>query len=229
VRELHRRFADELARAPVPPHAFGDAAELVAWLENRDRESFRRNVARGLYVRLGGREIGKLPTAPQAPVPLRRTVLGWVPQIAAGVLVWRIAGWLATPAKRRKSSIDEFCGRLLQRGPHREARAWLAEDRPGDHRFIGPRPAEESRRFVDELYRLGARDVQALQMVPQPDGQVTHALVVRLPDVPAQRRALLAMETMSGLGALPDEGQHYMLLNAAVASPGPDSSSTAHR
>jgi len=212
---LHRRFAAELARAPDPPQAFADKAELLAWQQAREVDAVRRGVARGLYVRLGGREIGSLRRAPEPPTSLRRRVLGWVPSLAAFGLAYWAVGRLSTPASSAQH-IDEFCERLLKRGLHHEARSWLAEDRPDDTRSIGERTADESRSFVEDLYRRGAVDVQAVPLLAQPDQQVAMVLVLRLPEDRDQRRALLSLEPVPGHDGVPDEGQHFMLLHATA-------------
>jgi hypothetical protein len=88
---LHRRFAAHLRRSPIAPRAYADDQELMASLDHRYRAAVRSWVARGLYVRLGGREVAQLPGIPWRFPPARRRLAArpWAGPSGFG------AAWLA--------------------------------------------------------------------------------------------------------------------------------------
>jgi len=231
---LHRRFAAHLRRSPIAPRAYADDQELMASLDHRYRAAVRSWVARGLYVRLGGREVAQLPGHPLAvssgeETP-RRKALGWALGLGAAWLAYRsvLALWPRRSggggALIEAKQQDEFCLKLLAEKPHREARAWLAEDRPADMRNLGEQSPDESRRIVEDLYGRGAVDVQAVGIDKAPDGQSANILIVRLPDLPEKRRGLFALgddlASSQGFDGTPDVGQHHLFLWKFKASLG---------
>jgi hypothetical protein len=142
--------------------------------------------------------------------------VGWLATAVVAGVLFRCLG---SGGKERGAgrSQDRFCRTMLATDPHREARAWLAESKQGDERNLGEKAVPDSRQIVETLYRLGATDVQAIDVQRQPGwGESTNRLIVALPDDPGRRRELLAygeeLASSQGFDGVPDEGQRYMFL-----------------
>jgi hypothetical protein len=205
---LHEQLTQELRGRT--PDRFADREAVMSWLERWDRESLRQQVARGLMVRVGGHEVAGLPEAP--------AVSRWkkVPVFLAAVMAWQIYGLATRRPTRAGLELDTFLLERLARAPRREARAWLAEDRPGDQRRIEVQTPEESRRIVEDLYRLGAADVRVTPVLAAPgQGQVARGLAVKLPDDAPRRGALFAYRAQVCRDeARSDVGQQHLFLRS---------------
>src|SRR5947207_2002493 len=91
---------------------------------------------------------------------------------------------------------DRLCLDLLKEpARHRDARKWMREARAKDIRIVGEQPPDDSRQIVDTLYKVGALDVQVVDVEDLPGlGQTTNTLVVSLPAEPAARQKLFRFE-----------------------------------
>jgi hypothetical protein len=119
---------------------------------------------------------------------------------------------------------DEDIDEILATTPCSEARAWLADAEPGTRLVSGTMnddyELEAARILVEELYRLGAKEVTAvrIEQVPRPEGvplEIADGLIVQLPEDPDQRRAVLLYEAETLEEAdnpREDRGQSRLLL-----------------
>jgi len=93
----------------------------------------------------------------------------------------------------------------------REARQWLKER---DARSLLGMSRDQSTRFIDQLYELGAKRVIAY------GGQVSATVIVELPDAKSQRTALFDFQNRRGMSGLApiasDIGQRYLLVGLKV-------------
>jgi hypothetical protein len=98
-----------------------------------------------------------------------------------------------------------------------EALAWLRAGGETTFRNLGEMRADESIRFVQRLYDLGAEKVLAVKIDEYPEGANTGHLLVQLPsDDDAARERLFAFERehaeSQGFNGTPDEGQEFIYL-----------------
>lgn len=98
-----------------------------------------------------------------------------------------------------------------------EALTWLRAATPQSFRNIGEMDTtEESIRFIQHLYDLGATTVLAVEIDEYPDGQNTGNLLVELPNDSDARARLFSFERdhaeSHGFDATPDTDQPYLYL-----------------
>ena len=115
--------------------------------------------------------------------------------------------------------MDELFHQLLKQflaSNKAEALSWLRGGSDTSVRNLGEMEAEESIRFVQHLYDLGAETVLAGEIHEYPDGANSGNLLVQLPSDDAARERLFAFERdhaeSHGFDATPDEGQEYVYL-----------------
>lgn len=123
------------------------------------------------------------------------------------------------PDEARSRKHDALIARLLSDPQKREALSWLRQSGPDDQRTVGGCKAnDESIQFIQEIYRLGASEILAVNIHPNPrgGGQYAGKLVVQLPQEPELRMALF--EWCKGQGDSlgftpdPDRGEAYLFL-----------------
>ena len=97
-----------------------------------------------------------------------------------------------------------------------EALSWLRGGSDTSLRNLGEMEPDESIRFVEHLYDLGAETVLAVGIHEDPDGANSGNLLVEPPPDDAARERLFAFERehaeSHGFDATPDEGQEYVYL-----------------
>lgn len=97
-----------------------------------------------------------------------------------------------------------------------EALSWLRAGSDTSFRNLGEMEADESIRFVQHLYDLGAETVLAVAIDEYPDGANSGNLLVQLPPDDAARERLFAFERehaeSHGFDGTPDEGQEHLYL-----------------
>jgi len=112
---------------------------------------------------------------------------------------------------------DEFELQLLAGPAVREALAWLQETREPSRSLGEATGQDESIRFVNELYALGAVTVHAVEIDGAPtEDQNTGKLVIELPQEQGKRDKLLdycgELAIELGFDPEPDVGQRYLFL-----------------
>ncbi len=110
----------------------------------------------------------------------------------------------------------KFIRRLLD-SKHAEALEWLRKASPDSFRNLGEMDStEESIRFVQNLYDLGAQKVVAVEIDEYDEGENTGHLVVELPPDPLPRQKLFAFERQHaeslGFDGVEDTGQQHLYL-----------------
>lgn len=104
---------------------------------------------------------------------------------------------------------------LLQEGPYREARAWLAE---GVGTLGEDYTQEGSRKLVDEIYAAGAVSVTALDIDLDPDDDYENSgrLLVELDHDPIHRKQVIdrcnRLACKLGFDHDTDHGQRYLFV-----------------
>jgi hypothetical protein len=146
------------------------------------------------------------------PVVLRATLLS---VILEGLTMTGCSPSAPEPGAGLRES--ELCENLLNTKGHREALSWLRQAKAGDSRNVGEQSESDSVALVEALYRLGAIDVQAVEIdVVKGWGETTNTLVASLPSSPQKRADLFrigaAAARADGFGPTPDEGQRYLVL-----------------
>ncbi|MCS6897214.1 MAG: hypothetical protein NZM29_04510 [Nitrospira sp.] len=106
---------------------------------------------------------------------------------------------------------------LLRSERSQEARTWLEGGPPGSRTLGEAGDPEESRELVEELYRLGAERVTAVDIMQYESGEEnTGTLVITLPDDPVRRAALFArcgeLAREQGFDPEDDLGQKHLLV-----------------
>ena len=123
----------------------------------------------------------------------------------------------ASPEPGSGKNADSFCLELLANKSHKEATQWLNEASSNNKRLIGEQNSAGSRKIVEDLYEMGAVNVEAVdfEMVAG-YGEGTNILIVTLPKNADQRKLLFSYEartaTAEGFDPISDDGQNYMFL-----------------
>ena len=114
---------------------------------------------------------------------------------------------------------EQLIRRLLGDPTKREALEWLKDDNGGGNRTIGGcATTQDSMKFVQEIYGLGAEEVLAVNVHPRLKGagERTGKMVVALPKNPKHRRAIFDWCKRQGdaLGFTPDpdHGESHLFL-----------------
>ena len=114
---------------------------------------------------------------------------------------------------------EQLILRLLADPTKREALEWLKDDKDAGNRTIGGcATTQESMKFVQEIYGLGAEEVVAVNVHPRPKGagERTGKLVVALPKNPKHRRAIFdwckGRGDSLGFTPDPDHGESHLFL-----------------
>jgi hypothetical protein len=122
-------------------------------------------------------------------------------------------------AEDARNEHEQLILRLLADPTKREALEWLKDDSEGENRTIGScASTQDSMKFVQEIYDLGAEEVFAVNIHLRPKGAVERAgkLVVALPQNPKRRRAIFdwCKEQGDSLGFTPDpdHGESHLFL-----------------
>ncbi|PQO33257.1 hypothetical protein C5Y96_10410 [Blastopirellula marina] len=113
--------------------------------------------------------------------------------------------------------LDAHCQQLMEEGKSAEALAWSREATDDDLRTIYEYDNDRTLEIIEEIYKLGAAKVTAVDIDVDPDfGETTDILIVTLPENPTQRADLLQYESQlaqwTGVGGTSDRGQKYLML-----------------
>ncbi len=108
--------------------------------------------------------------------------------------------------------MDDLLRQMLSDPDREEAQSWL---QGGAERFVFEFGHDESLAMVQELYALGAREVLAVEIDKEPEGESTNTLVVALPTDADERAAAFRWvnDQMQecGFDPTPDEGQSHLM------------------
>jgi hypothetical protein len=111
---------------------------------------------------------------------------------------------------------DDFVREMLSRADRVEALEWLTNAPPAVHRNIGEMPQRDSVSFVRKLYKLGAKEVVAVDIGINRNYESTDTLIATLPDDPEAREAIFDFERprveAMGYDAYEDIGQRHLLV-----------------
>jgi len=119
--------------------------------------------------------------------------------------------------KRERTELEQMIQRLLRQKKDRfEARAWLEDGGEKSVRFIGEMSKEQSIKFVQKLYRLGAKEVMAVKIGRNPPYESINTMIVTLPSDRKARQQLFAFEgkrvESEGFDPPEDYGQSHLLV-----------------
>lgn len=111
---------------------------------------------------------------------------------------------------------DSICENFLQSANKKEALAWIKESQGPADRTIGELDVPASLSIIQELYEMGAKEVTAVKIKEEGEGETTDILIVTLPMAREKREDLFAWEEdhaeSEGFDGVKDEGQKYMFL-----------------
>jgi hypothetical protein len=116
--------------------------------------------------------------------------------------------------ERERSELERTIQGFLRQKEKFEARAWLEGGGKKSVRFIGEMPPEQSVEFVEELYRLGAKEVLAVKIDRNMPYESINTMIVALPSDPNARRKIFSFEGKrtgsEGFDPYEDYGQSHL-------------------